>query len=51
MYQEALEIFRKLNSFPFQYGDAQKFKIIPSKVVNTIRKISIVQVFTHETCM
>jgi hypothetical protein len=42
IYQEALEVFRKLNSFPFQYGDAQMFKILPSRVVSTIRKISIV---------
>jgi hypothetical protein len=41
MYQEALEVFRKLNSFPFQYGDAQKFEILPSRVVSTILKISI----------
>jgi hypothetical protein len=42
IYQEALEVFRKLNSFPFQYGDSEEFKILPSRVVSTIRKIIIV---------
>ena len=42
IYQEALEVFRKLNSFPFRYENAQMFKILPSRVVSTVRKISIV---------
>lgn len=41
IYQEALEVFRKLNSFPFEYGDAQMFKLLPRRVVSTIRKITV----------
>ncbi len=39
--KEALEVFRKLNSFPFENGDAQMFKLLRRTVVSTIRKITV----------
>ena len=41
IYQEALEVFRKLNWFLFEYGDVQMFKLLPNIVVSTIRKITV----------